>query len=85
MCNGVLHASSKYMGQFTGLVELCKRNCLLRGSHAALALQRRHFHHHAAQGVSQLLQVDLVSVLAHQVDHIDCHDDWQPQLDQLGG
>ena len=55
------------------------------GGHAALALQGAHLHHLAAQGLAQLLEVDLVAVLPHQIYHVDRHYHGQAQLDELGG
>ena len=83
--DGVLHAAREHVGQFSGALLLGHLGSQLRSLHAALALQGADLHHLAAQGVAQFLSVDLVSVPADQVHHVDGHHHRQPQLDQLGG
>ena len=55
------------------------------GCLGALALQGADLHRLTAQLCAQLLQVDLIAVLAHQIDHVHSHDHRDAQLDQLGG
>ena len=83
--DGVLYAASEHVGELPGLVGLGRGYGPLGGGHAALALQGAHLHHLAAQGLAQLLEVDLVAVLPHQIYHVDRHYHGQAQLDELGG
>ena len=83
--NGVLHAAGEHMGQLSSLGSLCSSHSSLCSSLGALALQCADLHRLTAQLCAQLLQVDLITVLAHQIDHVHSHDHWDAQLDQLGG
>ena len=83
--NGVLHTAGKHMGQLAGLFALGSGHGSLGSCLGALALQGADLDRLAAQLGAQLLQVDLVAVLAHQVDHVHSHDHRDAQLDQLGG
>ena len=51
----------------------------------AVALQRGDLDDLAAQLAGELLDVDLVAVLAHDVDHVDGDDNGDTQLSQLSG
>ena len=51
----------------------------------ARALECRDLHGGATHAVGQLLQIDLVSLLAENVHHVDGHDHGNAQLGQLGG
>jgi len=73
------------MGQLAGLFALGSGHGSLGSCLGALALQGADLDRLAAQLGAQLLQVDLVAVLAHQVDHVHSHDHRDAQLDQLGG
>ena len=42
-------------------------------------------HRLTAQLLAELVQVDLVAVFAHQIDHVDRHHDRDAQFDKLGG
>ena len=57
----------------------------LGGLHDAVALQRGDLDDLAAQLAGELLDVDLVAVLAHDVDHVDGDDNGDTQLSQLSG
>ena len=81
----MLHAAGEHVGQLPGLVALGQGHRLLGGLPAALSLQGAHLHHPAAQGGAQLVQVDLVPVLAHQVYHVHRHHHRDAQLNELGG
>ena len=83
--NGMLHTAGKHMGQLAGLFALGSGHGSLGSCLGALALQGADLDRLAAQLGAQLLQVDLVAVLAHQVDHVHSHDHRDAQLDQLGG
>ena len=83
--NGVLHAAGEHMGQLSSLGSLCSSHSSLCSSLGALALQCADLHRLTAQLCAQLLQVDLITVLAHQIDHVHSHDHRDAQLDQLGG
>ena len=85
VCNGMLHTAGKDVGQLTGLLLLGSGNRSLGSSLGALALQCADLHRLTAQLCAQLLQVDLITVLAHQIDHVHSHDHRDAQLDQLGG
>ena len=83
--DGVLNTAGKDVRQLTGLALLGGGDGHLSGLLAALVLQGGDLDGLAAQLLGQLVQVDLVAVLADQVDHVDCHDNGDAQLDQLGG
>ena len=83
--DGMLNAAGKDVRQLTGLALLGGGDGHLSGLLAALVLQGGDLDGLAAQLLGQLVQVDLVAVLADQVDHVDCHDNGDAQLDQLGG
>ena len=85
VCDGVLHTAGKDVGQLTGLLLLGSGNRSLGSSLGALALQCADLNCLAAQLAAQLLQVDLIAVLADQIDHVDRHNNGDAQLDQLGG
>ena len=72
MSDGMLNAASEHMGQLSSL-------------HAAFALQCADLNSLAAQLCAELLQVDLITILADQVDHVDGHNHRNAQLNQLGG
>ena len=82
---GVFHAAGEHMGQFPGLFPLGQSHGLFRRRHAALALEGAHLHYLTAQGLAQLIEVDGVAVLPHQVDHVHRHYHGHAQLDELGG
>ena len=83
--NGVLHTAGEHMGQLAGLAGLGSGDRSLGGGLGALALQCADLHCLTAQLCAQLLQVDGVAVLAHQIDHVHSHHHRDAQLDQLGG
>ena len=83
--DGVLDAAGKHMGQFRVLSGLGQRNRLFSDLHAALALERAHLQHLAAQFLTQRREVDFVAVFAHQVDHVDRDHHRDSQLHQLSG
>ena len=79
----VLDAALKYVRRRVNaflLRHLCGQ---LRGFHGALALQRARLDHFAAQRRAQLLQIDLVAVLAGNVDHVQRDHHRDAQLAQL--
>ena len=68
--------------------ELAGRQRLLRGLHQFLcpfALNRRGFHDRHAQQTGQLLHVDHIAALLHNVHHVQGHDDRNTHFEQLGG
>ena len=76
--NGVLHGAGEGVhGDGLGLA--------LGGLHHAVALQSGDLHDLAAQLAGQLLDVDLVAVLADHVHHVHGDDHGNAQLRQLGG
>ena len=86
--NGVLYAAGEHVGQLLlrlALGPLGGLYAALGGLHAALVFQGAHLHHVAAQGLSQLFQVDFVPVFAHQVNHVHGNHYGDAQLDKLGG
>ena len=85
MGDGVLNTAGKDVRQLAGLALLGGGDGHLSGLLAALVLQGGDLDGLAAQLLGQLVQVDLVAVLADEVDHIDGHDHGDAQLDQLGG
>ena len=58
---------------------------LLGGFHPTLVLERRDPDDLAAERLRDLLEVDLVAVLLHDVHHVDGHHHRQPQLRELRG
>ena len=85
MSDGMLNAASEHMGQLASLARLCSGNSHLSSLHAAFALQCADLNSLAAQLCAELLQVDLITILADQVDHVDGHNHRNAQLNQLGG
>ena len=85
MGDGVLHAAGKDMGQFARLAFLRRLDGQFRRLAAAFALEGADLDGPAAQFPAQALEVDLVAVLAHQVDHVHRHDHRDAQFDELGG
>ena len=83
--DGLLHAAGEHPGQADGLAGLGGRHGGAGGGGAAVPLQGAHLHGLAAHGGPQLVQVDPVAVLAHQVDHVHGDHHRDAQLDQLGG
>ena len=83
--DGMLNTAGKDVGQLNALGGLGSGDRSLGSLLAALALQGGDLNSLAAQLLGELGQVDLVAVLADQVDHVDCHDNGDAQLDQLGG
>ena len=82
---GMLHTAVIHMGDFMVGVVSGQGNCLLRGFHTALTLQGADLHTGAAQGPAQLFQINGVTVLPDQVDHVHGHHHGMAQFDQLGG
>ena len=85
MSDGMLNAASEHMGQLASPARLCSGNSHLSSLHAAFALQCADLNSLAAQLCAELLQVDLITILADQVDHVDGHNHRNTQLNQLGG
>ena len=81
----MLNAAGKDVRQLACLALLGSGDGQLGSLLAALVLQGGDLDGLAAQLVGQLLQVDLVAVLADEVDHVDSHDNGDAELDQLGG
>ncbi|CDD78662.1 unknown [Dialister sp. CAG:357] len=83
--NGVFYASGEYGRQAVLPAALGSLDGSFSSFLAALALQRGDFHDFAAQFLAHLLDVDLVPALLDEVHHVDCHDDRQPDFNQLCG
>ena len=83
--DGMLNAAGKDVRQLACLALLGSGDGQLGSLLAALVLQGGDLDGLAAKLVGQLLQVDLVAVLADEVDHVDGHDHGDAELDQLGG
>ena len=83
--DGVLNAAGEDVGQLTALSSLCSSHSSLCSSLGAFALQCADLNSLTAQLGAQLLQVDLIAVLADEVDHVDSHDHGNAQLDELSG
>ncbi len=81
----MLNAAGKDMRQLNTLGLFGGGDGSLGSLLAALVLQGGDLNSLTAQFLGELVQVDLVAVLANQVDHVDCHDNGDAQLDQLGG
>ena len=81
----MLDAAGEDVGQLAGLACLCSRHSSLCSSLGTFALQCADLNSLTAQLGAQLLQVDLIAVLADEVDHVDSHDHGDAELDQLGG
>ena len=73
------------MRQLADLVLAGQVDGALGGNHAALALQGADLNDGAAKSLFQLGRVDLVTVLADQIHHVDGNDHRDAQLQQLGG
>ena len=83
--DGVLHAAVEHAGCLHGAVLARQLGRAQRRRLAALALEGAGGHHLAAERVAQLLEVDLVAVLAHDVYHVHGHHRRYAQLDELRG
>ena len=83
--DGVLNAAGEDVGQLAALSSLCSSHSSLCSSLGAFALQCADLNSLTAQLGAQLLQVDLIAVLADEVDHVDSHDHGDAQLDELSG
>lgn len=85
MSDGVLDAAGEDVGQLAALASLCSSHSSLCSSLGAFALQCADLDCLTAQLSAQLLQVDLIAVLADEIDHVDSHDHGDAQLDELSG
>ena len=83
--NGMLNAALEHMGRLTVTALGSQCGSSFSSLHTALALQCRGLNHFALECFAQLLHVDLVTVLAGDVDHVQCHDHGDTQLSQLRG
>ena len=83
--DGVLNAAGEDVGQLAALSSLCSSHSSPCSSLGAFALQCADLNRLTAQLGAQLLQVDLIAVLADEVDHVDSHDHGDAQLDELSG
>ena len=82
--NGVLHRAGEGV-HGNGLAVLCGVDRSLGSSHNAVALQSGDLNDLAPQRLGQLVDIDLVAVLADDIHHIDGDDHGDSQLGQLGG
>ena len=62
-----------------------QRRGFLCGLQRTGSLERGGFHNLAAQLLGELHHVNLVSVFLHEVDHIQRHNGWDTQLEDLRG
>ncbi len=83
--NGMLNAALEHMGRLTVAALGSQCGSIFSSLDTAFALQCRGFNHFALECFAQLLHVDLVTVLAGDIDHVQCHDHGDAQLSQLGG
>ena len=82
--NGVLHRTGEGV-HGNGLAVLCGVDRSLGSSHNAVALQGGDLDDLAAQSLRQLVDIDLVAVLADDIHHVDGNDHGDAQLGQLSG
>ena len=82
--NGVLHRAGEGV-HGNGLAVLCGVDGSLGSGHNAVALQSGDLNDLAPQRLGQLVDVDLVAVLADDIHHVDGDDHRDAQLGQLGG
>ena len=82
--NGVLHRAGEGV-HGDGLAVLRGVDRSLGSGHNAVALQGGDLDDLAAQRLRQLVDIDLVAVLADDIHHIDGDDHRDAQLGQLGG
>ena len=68
-----------------GLSILRRLNRRLGSLHDAVALQGGDLYHLTTQRTGQLLCIDLIAVLPHDIHHVDGNDDRNTQLGQLRG
>ena len=81
----VFHTAAEHVGAFRVGVIAGFFHSLGGRFHAAFALQGGNLQNSATQRLAQFFDINVVAVLAHQIDHIDRHNDRMTQLDQLGG
>ena len=82
--NGVLHRAGEGV-HGNGLAVLCGVDRSFGSGHNAVALQGGDLDDLAAQRLRQLVDIDLVAVLADDIHHVDGDDHGDAQLGQLGG
>ena len=68
-----------------GFLCLCSCNCLVCSFLNSFALQSGDLNDLAPQRLGQLVDIDLVAVLADDIHHIDGDDHGDAQLGQLSG
>ena len=81
---GVFHRAGEFVGR-DGLPVLCRVHRRLRRLVDARALQRGDRHDGTSDLTGELLHVDLVTVLRHDVHHVDRADDRDAELRELRG
>ena len=81
----MLHAATEDMGALGMGVIPGQFHSFFCSFGAAFAFQGGNLQYHTAESFAQLLQVDIITVFANQIDHVDCHYDRMAQLNQLGG
>ena len=82
--NGMLHRAGEGV-HGNGLAVLRSVDRSFGSGHNAVALQGGDLNDLAAQSLRQLADVDLVTVLADDIHHVDGDDHRDAQLGQLGG
>ena len=82
--NGVLDGSREGVHR-DGLGALCRADSCLGSVHDAVALERGDLDDLAANLTGELLDVDLITVLADDIHHVDGDDHGDAELSELGG
>ena len=85
MGQGMLYAAIVNMGDFSVGVISGQSHSFFCCFKTAFALQRTDLHTDTAQAAAEFFQIDGVTVLADQIDHIHCHHNRMSQLDELSG
>ena len=85
MCDGMFHTAAELVLGNHGNLAFRSFHCLLGSFINACALQCGNFHNLAAQFLCQLVDADLVAVLADNVHHVDGDNYRNAKLHQLCG
>ena len=85
VCDGVLHAAGVHVRGVSHGSLLCHFDRLINQLLAAVSLESTDRNDWTAQLFAQLRDVDAVSVLIHDVHHVQCDDGRNVQLQQLCG
>ena len=85
VCNGMLYTAAEFVLRHHGNLALSNLHCLFRSLVNAGALQCRDLNDLAAQFLCQLVDADLIAVLADDIHHVNGYHYRNTQLYQLCG